>query len=132
MANQNDEVSVMLMMRSGSIRDGLLALLSSIKGISRIDFSDDPARSLQRVVTWQPNLAIVEGNGFGEEIWSMLPETKRKSPRTRFIWFAENLPEMIKEVDFQIEAVIQQGVHPDDLVRLIENLLQEAKEKKEM
>lgn len=129
-AAQNDEVSAMLIVRSGSIKNGLCALLKSIASISRIEITEDPVAGLEWVSTWQPHLAIIAGNGFGDQVSSLLMSSKRRSPTTCFMLFAENLPDAMGAEELEVEAVVQQGTHPDDLARLIESLVQEAIKKK--
>jgi hypothetical protein len=127
---QHEEVSVMLMVRPGSLRNGLFALLKSIKGISGIEISEVPETGLEWVVRRQPELTIMAGNGFGDHMWSLVRETKRKSPATCFVLFSENLPEHFNPVDLPVDAIVQQGTHPYKLVFVIESLIQELKEKK--
>jgi DNA-binding NarL/FixJ family response regulator len=128
---QKDQVSVMLMVRPGSLRNGLLALLKSIPDITRIEAPDDLASCLEWLKERQPHIAIIEGNGLGDDIRRMLLYAKNKSPTTCFVLFEEKFPDPLGLVDIQVEAVVLQGTQPDELVKLIESLIRESHERRD-
>jgi DNA-binding NarL/FixJ family response regulator len=117
------EISVMLLVRPGSLRTGLLALLKSVKGIATIETCSDPDRSLQWILNQQPYLAIVDGGSSGDDLPALLRTITSKSPTTACILLDENLPGNWTAGDLQVAAVVQHGAHPDELVKVIESLI---------
>jgi DNA-binding NarL/FixJ family response regulator len=117
------EISVMLLVRPGSLRTGLLALLNSVKGIATIETCSDPDRSLQWILNQRPHLAIVDGGSSGDDLPALLRTIKSKSPTTSCILLDENLPGNWAAGDLQVAAVVQHGAHPDELVKVIESLI---------
>jgi DNA-binding NarL/FixJ family response regulator len=119
----NTEISVMLLVRPGSLRAGLLALLKSVNGIATIETCSDPVSSLQWIIHQRPQLAIVDGGSSGDELPALLRAIKSNSPTTSCILLDENLPDNWEAGDFQVDGVVQHGANPDELVKMIENLI---------
>jgi DNA-binding NarL/FixJ family response regulator len=116
-------ISVMLLIRPGSLRTGLLALLKSVKGIATIEACPNPDSCLQFVIKQRPNLAIVDVCSSGDDLPALLLTIKRKSPTTSCILLDENLPCNRVAGDIQVDMVLQLGAHPNELVEMIENLI---------
>ena len=130
MVDHNDGFFVMLMVRPGSLRNGLLALLKSIPGIVTIETAESSESGMINFVKQKPQLVIFEADGSYDRLSFLLGSIKSKFPAACCILIAENQPDPVTIADLQIDAIIQQGAHPDELVILIEKLISEVNQKK--
>jgi DNA-binding NarL/FixJ family response regulator len=117
------EISVMLLVRPGSLRTGLLALLKSVKGIATIETCPDPNSCLQYIIKQRPSLAIVDGDSSKDDLPALLRTIKSESPTTSCILLNENLSGNWAAGDLQVDGVVQHGAHPNELVKMIESLI---------
>jgi hypothetical protein len=111
----------MISTRSGSIKDGLQALLSSITKIQTILTADDLAATHDLVRQYHPAVLILEGYEQDPGVREALYKIHQSSSGTRSILLVEQMP--VIERDLKPDVIVYQGMLPGNLVQIIEDLL---------
>jgi DNA-binding NtrC family response regulator len=118
-----DTQTIMLIMRPGSIRDGVQILLTSINHIANIEVVEDVLAGLKRLGQAQYSLVILES--FFPEIGvdQVMMSIKAISPLAKCILLTEKSIGQTDQEPLQFDAIIQYGTHPNTLVAIIERLI---------
>jgi len=117
------DTSVLIVAKSGPLREGLGALMSAIPQINRIDEVDDVSLALTRTRERRPAVVLLSAYSLGNEIWRTLKQIKAQWPKIRCVVLAENEQQQRDAQAAGADAVFLNGFPAARLVSTIENLL---------
>jgi DNA-binding NarL/FixJ family response regulator len=115
---------VMIVAKPGSLRKGYQALLSSIPGIQTIGVVESRAAASKWMAVHHPAIALVGGNGLGDQVWSLLHQIKHESPQTRCLVIMEKVEQVQENAMEYADAIFLEGAPPEELVRIVEKLIE--------
>jgi DNA-binding NarL/FixJ family response regulator len=116
-------LSILIVGRPGSLRNGLLDLLSTISPIGQIEVVDSRGNVLHAVERLKPNVILIHAGQSEREPRLTPGELKHRLPDTRCIVIAHDVQQQASVNFAGADAVILEGTAPEDLILQIERLI---------
>lgn len=118
-----DRKTVLIVARSGLLKDGLRALLMAIPRIDEIAEATDAKTALTAVEDLRPAVVLVDASFLAQAVRTLLTQIKIVSPQTKRIVIAETVHQMREINSTDAESVFLQGVPGVELVETTERFL---------
>lgn len=109
---------------TGSLQNGLLALMTAMPEIEVVGEADDASAALEMVAQHRPDLMLLDGNLAGSEPWALLRQLKNDWPATRCIALADDVPQQQEAEAAGADIALVKGFAPSQLILAIDRLLQ--------
>jgi len=108
---------------SGSLQNGLLALMTAMPQIEVVGEADDASSALELVVKHRPDLLLLDVDLPGSEPWEMLRQMKKDWPAIRCISLADDVPQQQESKAAGADVALVKGFAPEQLIAAVERLL---------
>jgi DNA-binding NarL/FixJ family response regulator len=115
--------SVLIIARSGPLRDGLRALLTAMPQVNAAEEACDLSTALRMAFERAPALVLLDSVLTGSEVWLAVRQAKAKWPRARCIFLADSVQQQYEAEAAGADAVLLKGVLPAKLIATIVRLL---------
>ena len=115
--------SVLIIARSGPLRDGLQALLTAMPQVDAAEEASDLSSALRMAFERAPALMLLDSGLAGSQTWLAVRQVKAKWPRVRCIFLADNVQQQYEAEAAGADAVLLKGVSPAKLIATIVRLL---------
>ena len=116
-------VTVLIAVKSNSLRTGLRSLLETILQAGVVGETTDPESLPALVAGQRPELVLLDGKLWSEARWLLLGDVRVRSPHTRWVVLAETESQQEQASQAGVDAAILQGLSPPQLLLLIQQLL---------
>ena len=108
---------------SGSLQNGLLALMTAMPQIEVVGEADDASSALEMVVKHLPDLLLLVVDLPGSEPCEMLRQMKKDWPAIRCISLADGVPQQQESKAAGADVALVKGFAPEQLIAAVERLL---------
>jgi DNA-binding NarL/FixJ family response regulator len=119
----DNKLSILIVARPGSLRNGLLDLASTISPDCQIDVVDSRGNALHTAERLKPNVILIHAGQSEREPRLTPAEFKHSLPDTRCIVIAHDVQQQASVNFAGADAVILEGTAPEDLIRQIERFI---------
>jgi len=111
----------------GRVRDGLLALLTAIREIDRVEQTDDAALALEMITRQQIDLLLLDLSsiGAGDELQTVLKQIKASSPQTRCLVLADDARQQRIAEASGADGVLIKGFTAQRFIETVRGLLRD-------
>lgn len=114
---------VLIITRSGSLQDGLLALMTAMPQVDVIGEVTDGDRALEVVREYHPDLVLLDTDLPGDEEWRVLKQVKSRWPKIQCIVLADDVQQQREAEALGADVVLLKGILPAKLAATVERLL---------
>lgn len=118
-----NNAATLIVTRSGSLHNGLLALTTAIPRVEVVGETSDAASALEMIGQHRPTLVLLDAGLPGSAAWMVLETIKRSWPGTRCIVLAGSVKQQSEASALGADVVLLEGVPPAKLVAAIEHLI---------
>lgn len=115
--------SLLIVAKPGSLRDSMRALLTTLPRIKIVDETENTLTALDLVSYHRPDLVLIDSNFPEEDVWMLLWQIRKRSPRTRRLILANTVQEKQEIEAPSAEAIFLKGAPIAEFVAHIERLL---------
>jgi two-component system nitrate/nitrite response regulator NarL len=118
-----NSATTLIVVRPGSLQNGLLALTTAIPRVKVVGEASDAASALRMVSEHRPALVLLDTGLPGNEAWMVLGCIKRDWPQTRCIVLAGDVKQQREAGVLGADVTLLEGAPPARLVAAIEQLM---------
>jgi DNA-binding NarL/FixJ family response regulator len=115
---------ILIVARSGSLSDGLAALLSALPQVSQVLQARDLDTAVRLTVANQPQLIIVDCDHSGDGLGRLLNTLRRQAPAVRYLALAGNVEQKKSIEKLHADAVLLKGAPATAIITMVESLLE--------
>jgi DNA-binding NarL/FixJ family response regulator len=109
---------------TGSLQNGLLALMTAMPQIEVVGEADDASAALEMVAQHRPNLVLLDTDLPGNEPSALLRRIKNNWPATRCIALADDVQHQQESEAAGADIALVKGFAPAQLIAAVDRLLQ--------
>jgi DNA-binding NarL/FixJ family response regulator len=117
----NKSILVLVVSSSGSLQNGLLALMTTIPPISAVLVAEDINSALRMIENHQPALIILDISSF--KVQDVIKEIKTQWPHIHLIVLAEDITQQIEAEASGVDSALLKGFSVQKFIAIIENLI---------
>jgi DNA-binding NarL/FixJ family response regulator len=114
--------SVLLVAKTGQLRDGLIALLAALPGVGPVSITDDLKTALEYLSERCPTLVLLVPDAYNQDVTSV-NEMKDICPKTHILALVTNEEDAQSIAAWNVDATLPSGVTALELSAAIEALL---------
>ncbi|HEX6384270.1 MAG TPA: hypothetical protein VF177_06340 [Anaerolineae bacterium] len=118
-----NHASVLIVARSGSLRDGLRALMTTSRRIELLEEAEDEAEVLRIVAEGRPAVVLLDASLSPGSVRALLDQIKLASPGTRRVVLAETVQQKQEIEAPGTEIVLLHGAPAATLLLTVEAFL---------
>jgi DNA-binding NarL/FixJ family response regulator len=115
--------SVLIVVKSGPLRDGLQALLMAMPQVDTVEWVSDLSSALRMAFERAPALVLLDSGPADSEVWLAMRQAKAKWPRARYVFLADSVQQQYEAEAAGADAVLLKGVLPAKLIATVVRLL---------
>jgi DNA-binding NarL/FixJ family response regulator len=115
--------SVLIVIKSGPLRDGLQALLTAMPQIDAVEWVSDLSSAPRMALGRAPALVLLDSGPAGSEVWLAVRQARTKWPQARCVFLADSVQQQYEAEAAGADAVLLKGVLPAKLIATIVRLL---------
>ena len=114
----------LLVTGTGSLQNGLLALMTAMPQIEVVGEADDASAALEMVAQHRPDLVLLDTDLPGNEPSALLRQIKNDWPAARCIALADDVPQQRQAEAAGADIALVKGFAPAQLIAAVDRLLQ--------
>ena len=116
----NKPILALIVSSSGTLQNGLLALITTIPSISAVLVAEDVNSTLRMVENHQPGLVILDMSSL--EVQDVINEIKNQWPHVSLIVLAEDITQQKVAETSRADSVLLKGFQAQKLITIVENV----------
>ena len=114
---------ILVATRSTSLREGLLALLTAITPSQTIEFVDDLAEVLKKLIESPVDLVVLDADLPAVSTGIVLGQIKQVSPTAHLLVLTDTVQQQQTALELEAEAVLLKGTPAAEIAATIEQML---------
>jgi len=122
----NKSILALVVSSSGSLQNGLLALMTTIPSVSAVLVAEDSNSALRMVENHQPALVILDMPSLN--VQDVIKKIKDLCPRIHLIVLAEDVAQQKAVDSYGADSVLLKGFPAQKLIAIVEDLTRKVEE----
>jgi len=122
----NKPILALVVSSSGTLQNGLLALITTIPSISAVLVAEDVKSTLRMVENHQPALVILDISA--PDMQDVIKQIKELYPHIHLIVLADDIAQGKEAEELEVDNVLIKGFSAYKLVAIVENLIDRREE----